>query len=65
MQRNRSVLFGCLFLLSYTAFGQTSNTVFGAGYALPAPINAAPGQIPNLFVQGVGANLTGRVTASA
>jgi hypothetical protein len=63
MELNRSVLFGCLLLLSFPVFCQTSNTIFGAGYTAPAPINAAPGQILNLFVQGVGANLSSRVTA--
>lgn len=57
--------FVSLFLLPSAGFGQVSNTVFGAGYSFPVPINAAPGQIFNLFVQGVGANLTQRVAASS
>jgi hypothetical protein len=52
-----------LLLFPPAAFAQTGNTVFGAGYALPVPINAAPGQILNLFVQGVGATLTQPVIA--
>jgi hypothetical protein len=59
----RLFVFGSLFLCLTAAFGQTSNTIFGAGYTLPAPINAAPGQILNLFVQGIGAGLTGGVAA--
>ncbi len=35
----------------------------GAGYTPVAPITAAPGQVLNLFVQGVGNGLTGRVAA--
>ncbi len=54
-----------MLLFSSAAFAQTANTVFGAGYSLPVPINAAPGQILNLFVQGVGASLTQRVTATS
>lgn len=55
---------GYFLLFSSTAFAQTGNTVFGAGYSLPVPVNAAPGQILTLFVQGVGANLPQRVSAT-
>lgn len=60
----RTFLFGCLLLFSSLGFGQTGNAVFGAGYSLPTPITAAPGQIMNLFVQGIGASLTQRVNAT-
>ena len=63
MFSTRRLLFGSLLLFPPAAFAQTGNTVFGAGYALPVPINAAPGQILNLFVQGVGATLTQPVIA--
>src|SRR5580692_5399316 len=56
--------FVSLFLLPSAGFGQLGNTVFGAGYSAPVPITVAPGQIINLFVQGVGASLTGRVAAT-
>src|SRR5437879_3707163 len=61
----RSLLFGSVLLFSSAGFGQTSNTVFGAGYSLPVPINAAPGQILNLFVQGIGAGVTQRAAATS
>lgn len=57
-------LYGTFLLFSAVGFAQTANTVFGAGYSLPIPISAAPGQILNLFVQGVGANLTQKVAAT-
>src|ERR1035441_3991780 len=63
MVYTRSFLFGGWVLFAAGAFGQTGNTVFGAGYSSPVPINAAPGQILNLMVAGVGAALTQRVTA--
>jgi len=59
------LLFGCVFLCFDGVFAQGGSTVFGAGYSLPLPVNAAPGQILNLFVAGVGAGLTGRVTATS
>ena len=43
---------------------QTTNTVFWSGYSLAVPIPAAPGDVINLFVAGVGSHLTGRVAAS-
>jgi uncharacterized protein (TIGR03437 family) len=63
MSSLRSFLFGALLLFSPGAFAQTANTVFGAGYTSPVPINAAPGQVLNLMVAGIGAGLTQRVTA--
>jgi len=50
-------------ICSITIFGQTANTVVGAGYTLPTPITVAPGQVITLFVQGVGNNLTRPVRA--
>src|SRR5262249_61091697 len=50
-------------ICSITIFGQTANTVVGAGYTLPTPITVAPGQVITLFVQGVGNNLTRPVQA--
>ena len=58
------VLFLVLPFTTFPGFGQTSNYVFGADYSLPIPIKATPGQILNLFVQGVGAGLTQRLAAS-
>src|ERR1035438_9988682 len=60
-----SMVLGSMAQLAPTASGQTSNTVSGATYTLPSAIDAAPGQILNLMVQGVGASLTGRVAAPA
>jgi len=57
--------FLALILVSAAAAAQTPNTVIGSSYTLPTVINAAPGQILNLIVAGVGASLTGRVTASS
>src|SRR5579884_3962464 len=51
------------FLITPVVIGQTGNSVVGSGYSLPAPISAAPGQILNLMVAGVGAGLSGRVAA--
>jgi uncharacterized protein (TIGR03437 family) len=48
---------GCL-------YAQANNTVFGAGYTATTPLSAAPGQIMNLLVEGVGNKLTQRVTAT-
>ena len=44
------------------AHPQSANLMFGLGYLRPVP-SVARGQIVNLFVQGVGSKLTGRVTA--
>lgn len=63
MTFQRALSFGCVALFSLAAFAQGESTVFGAGYSLPLPVNAAPGQILNLMVAGVGAALTGRVAA--
>jgi uncharacterized protein (TIGR03437 family) len=57
--------FLALILASGAAAAQTPNTVIGSSYTLPAAINAAPGQIMNLVVAGVGASLTDRVAASS
>ncbi len=43
-------------LLSQALFAQ--NTIVGAGYGSPVPINAAPGQVLTLFVQGINQVLT-------
>lgn len=51
-------------LFSLAGNAQTSNTIFGSGYALPIPIPASPGDVINVFVQGVGSKLTQPVTAS-
>lgn len=64
MPSARAFVFAFL-LFSYAAFAQTANTVFGAGYSVPVPIKVAPGQIVNLYVQGIGANLTQRVAAGS
>ena len=45
-------------------FAQT-NTVAGAGYSFPVPLNVAPGQVITLFVDGIGASLTQTVRAPA
>jgi len=52
-------------LLLPAAFAQTANTVFGSTYSLPAGLDAAPGQILNLLVAGIAANLTARVAATS
>ena len=54
-----------LLALPVAAYSAASNTIVGAGYTYPVPINAAPGQIITLFVAGVGSTLTGPVTAGA
>jgi hypothetical protein len=59
-----SLLSGLSLILAAIAFAQTSNTVVGTGYSWPVPVNAAPGQILNLYVHGVGSTLTQRVAAS-
>ena len=43
---------------------QTSN-VTGSGYASPLPLAGAPGQLMTIYVQGIGASLTGRVEAQS
>lgn len=55
-----------LALSAGVAFSQNSasNTIVGAGYSLPAPLNVAPGQLVTLFVQGVGQSLTQPVAAA-
>ena len=60
----RFLSFASLLLLPFAGLSQTGSVVVGAGYRYPLPISAAPGQILNLFVQGVGASLTQRVTAA-
>ena len=42
-----------------------SAVVTGAGYTVPLGISAAPGQIITFFVQGIGATLSGPLTASS
>lgn len=48
---------------SCPGWAQTANVVVSAGYSAPAPLVVAPGQIITLLVQGIGANLTGMVSA--
>jgi uncharacterized protein (TIGR03437 family) len=53
------------FILAFVllpVFAQT-NTVVGAGYSAPVPVNVAPGQVITLFVDGIGASLTQTVRA--
>jgi uncharacterized protein (TIGR03437 family) len=64
MIRTRVALLLLFLAVAFNGFSQTSNTVFSAGYAYPVPIKAAPGQILNLFVQGVGSSLSQRIAAS-
>ena len=59
----RARLLAAAFCVLPVARSQSSNTIFGSGYLRPVPISIAPGQIVNLFVQGVGTNLTGPVAA--
>jgi uncharacterized protein (TIGR03437 family) len=47
--------------LALTAAAQ--NVVTGGGYTDPIPLFVAPGQVLTIFVQGVGASLTGPVVA--
>jgi uncharacterized protein (TIGR03437 family) len=44
---------------------QTGNSVVGSGYTAPLPIAGAPGQLLTIYVQGIGAGLTGRVQAKS
>jgi uncharacterized protein (TIGR03437 family) len=44
---------------------EVTGTVVGAGYAAPAPISVAPGQIVTIFATGVGQSLTKPVQAAA
>src|SRR6266481_2242081 len=48
-----------------TGFCQAANSVVGAGYAPPVPIAATAGQLLTIYVQGVGAGLTGRTEAKS
>src|ERR1700739_1932262 len=41
-----------------------TNTIVGAGYTSPVAINAAPGQVVTLFVEGAATSLTQAVRAS-
>jgi uncharacterized protein (TIGR03437 family) len=63
MTKLTSLFFICL-LSGGCLLAQPSNTVFGSGYSAPTPIAAAPGQILNLLVEGIGSKLAKRVTAS-
>jgi hypothetical protein len=51
-------------LSSLSVLGQTGNTVFGLVYSVPERL-VARGDVINLFVQGVGSKLTGRVAAAS
>ncbi len=52
-----------LCIYSLTIFGQSPNTVVGAGYTPPVPIKVAPGQAVTLFLQGIGGDLPQPVRA--
>ncbi len=54
---------GIYWISAISAQTGPSNLVVGAGYALPAPVNVAPGQVLTFFVQGVGNMLTSAVRA--
>jgi uncharacterized protein (TIGR03437 family) len=60
--RRRFCLIGALGIFPFfPLIAQTNaqtNMVVGAGYTAPAPLNAAPGQVITLFVDGVGKSLT-------
>lgn len=56
---------GSLLIFASVACAQTANMIAGAGYSFPVPINAAPGEILNLYVQGIGSGLTQRATATS
>src|SRR5208337_3134990 len=53
--------------VAVSAPGQSPNpsTIAGAGYLVPTPINAAPGQVITVFAAGVGSTLTKPVFAPA
>ena len=61
----RCLLIGLPWLLPLASEGQTENTIISIGDILPAVVRVAPGQITNLFVQGVGGKLTGSVAATS
>ena len=50
-------------VFSFSVWAQSGNVIVGAGYASPAPITVAPGQIITIVVEGIGANLTQTVHA--
>lgn len=60
----QTVLWFLPILIGLAGNAQTNNTIFGSGYSLPVPIPASPGDVINVFVQGVGSKLTQPVTAS-
>lgn len=60
----QTVLWFLPILFTLPGNAQTTNTIFGSGYSLPVPISASPGDVINIFVQGVGSKLTQPVTAS-
>ena len=66
LMKNKTLFLAVLVLVCWQgAFCQTSNTVVGAGYAAPAPIAAAPGQLLTIFVQGVGLSFPGLFVPAA
>lgn len=54
-----------LALAAISAFGQSANTIVGAGYLFPATISVAPGQVITIFASGVGGGLTQPVVAAS
>lgn len=62
--RTRALLM-CVMAVPLVAWSQASNTVVGAGYLSPVHVDAAPGQLITLFVEGVGSRLTAPVWAGA
>lgn len=39
--------------------------IMGSGYTVPLPVQVAPGQLLTIFVQGIGAGLTGQIQAQS
>ncbi|MGA2594002.1 MAG: hypothetical protein ABSH32_29215 [Bryobacteraceae bacterium] len=61
----RYVLIAAATALSALGQSASPSTIMGAGYALPTPINVAPGQVVTVFAAGVGSTLTQPVYAGA
>ena len=47
-----------------SVFAQVKSSIVGAGYASPAPVALAPGQVVTVFVQGLGGGLTEELRAA-
>src|SRR5712691_9051622 len=60
----KSLLFVMAAILGTTPL-YAQATVMGAGYSAPYPIRVAPGQLVTVFVNGIGARLTSRVSATS